>query len=549
MAGRPEVPAVRMFGPLEVTLAHRTVGARGFGGIKPRQLLEVLLLERGRPVPKDHLADRVWGERLPVSAAATIETYVSQLRRIVGRQVIRTEAGGYRVPAAAVSTDLDAFDALVRRAAAASGEHRRAHLQAALDLAAGELLADEPYADWVLGPREHYRARRMQAQLELAECCLELGELDGALAVVGEVLAAEPTSERAHRAGMLAYHRRGDRAAALRQYARCRAELSDALGVAPSPQTAALHLTILRGGPAQDLPAAPVRYAESDGARIAYQVVGDGPVDLVFVPSFVTNLGATWDDPRYARFLRRLASMARLVLFDKRGTGLSDPVVNRPTPAERVADLRSVLDASGSRRAVLFGVCGGGAHCVWFAAEHPDRTAGVVLFGSAARIISTEDYPWGWTPEQHERLLAAFEEAWLTGGRPEKRNPGLADDPRYRDWFARYVRLAASPFTARQLAEANAAADLRELLPGLRTPCLVMARTEDVWLRPENSRYLAARIPGARLVELPGVDHDPWVGDIEPVLAAVREFLPVTAQHQTLRSASSAQRGLLARNT
>jgi pimeloyl-ACP methyl ester carboxylesterase/DNA-binding SARP family transcriptional activator len=548
VARGPDVPAVRMFGPLEVTLARRTLGAREFGGIKPRQLLEVLLLERGRPVPKDRIADRLWGERLPVSTAATIETYVSQLRRIVGRQVIRTETGGYRVPAAAVSTDLDAFDVLVRRAAAASGEHRRAHLRAALDLASGELLADEPYAHWVLAPREHYRVRRLQAQLELADCCVELGELDEALGVVSEVLVVEPTSERAHRVAMLAHHRRGDRATALRQYARCRTVLVDVFGVAPSAQTAALHLAILRGGPAQDPPVAPVRYAESDGARIAYQVVGGGPVDLVFVPSFVTNLGATWDDPTYARFLRRLASMARLVLFDKRGTGLSDPVVNPPRPAERVTDMRSVLDAAGSRRAVLFGVCGGGAQCVWFAAGHPERTAGVVLFGAAARIVSTEDYPWGWTPEQYERLLAAFEEAWLTGGRPEKRNPGLANDARYRDWFARYVRLAASPFTARQLAEANARVDLRQVLPTLHTPCLVMARTEDVWLRPENSRYLAARIPGARLVELPGADHDPWVGDIEPVLVAVRQFLDVVARRQIDRSARSAQRGLVARN-
>jgi pimeloyl-ACP methyl ester carboxylesterase len=183
-------------------------------------------------------------------------------------------------------------------------------------------------------------------------------------------------------------------------------------------------------------------------------------------------------------------------------------------------------------------VCGGGSQCIRFAAQHPDRTAGLVLFGAVARLINTEDYPWGWTAEQHERFLAAFEQAWLTGGRPERRNPGLAGDPRYRDWFARYVRLAASPFTARQLAEANARADVRELLPGLRTPTLVMVRTDDVWLRAENSRYLAAHIPGARLVELPGVDHDPWVGDIEPVLVAVREFLSATAQV-----------GLVARNT
>lgn len=538
MAGRPDVPAVRMFGPLELTLAHRTVGARELGGIKPRQLLEVLLLERGRPVPKDRIADCLWGERLPVSTAATIETYVSQLRRIVGRQVIRTEAGGYRIPAGSVTTDVDEFDALVQRAAAATGEWRRAALRSALDLATGELLADEPYAPWVLGPREHYRTRRIQAQLDLAECCVELGEFGAALAAADEVLEAEPTSERAHRTGMLADHLRGDRAAALRRFARCRAELAEALGVEPSAQTAALHEAILRGGSPARPPAAPVRYADSDGTRIAYQVVGDGPVDLVFVPSFVTNLGATWDDPTYARFLQRLASMARLVLYDKRGTGLSDPVVELPTPAQRTADLRSVLDAAGSERAVLFGVCGGGSQCIRFAAEHPDRTAGLVLFGAVARVINTEDYPWGWTAEQHERFLGAFEQAWLTGGRPERRNPGLAGDPRYRDWFARYVRLAASPFTARQLAEANARADVRDLLPGLCTPTLVMVRTEDVWLRAENSRYLAAHIPGARLVELPGVDHDPWVGDIEPVLVAVREFLSATAQA-----------GLVARNT
>ena len=531
--------AVRMFGPLQLALADRLWGPRDLGGIKPRQLLEVLLLERGQPVSKDRIADCLWGERLPGSTAATIETYVSQLRRILGRAMIRTESGGYRVPVEAVSTDVDAFDALVRRAAAATGERRRATLQAALDLAGGELLVDEPYAPWVLGPREHYRVRRVQAQLELAECCLELDEWDAAVRAADEVLSVEPTSERAHRAGMLAEHRRGDRAVALGRYARCQAELAQALGVAPSAQTEALHQEIRHGGSPAQVLAAPIRYADGAGVRVAYQIVGDGPADVVFVPSFVTNLGATWDDPTYARFLRRLSSMARLVLFDKRGTGLSDPVVDVPTPEQRSADLLGVLDAAGSDRAVLFGVCGGGSQCVRFAAQHPDRTAGLVLFGAAARIINTDDYPWGWTSEQHAAFLAAFEQAWLTGGRPERRNPGLAADPRYRDWFARYVRLAASPFTARQLAEANARADVRHMLPDLRTPCLVMVRREDVWLRAENSRYLAAHIRDARLVELPGVDHDPWVGDIEPVLAAIREFLRAIA----------AQPGLVARKT
>jgi pimeloyl-ACP methyl ester carboxylesterase len=136
-------------------------------------------------------------------------------------------------------------------------------------------------------------------------------------------------------------------------------------------------------------------YADCGAGRIAYQVIGDGPVDLVFVPSFVTNLGATWDDPTYTAFLRSLASMSRLILFDKRGTGLSDPALDLPSMNERAGELVAVLDAVGSERAVLFGVCGGGAVSAHLAAEHPERTAGLVLHGAAARIIRTDDYPWG----------------------------------------------------------------------------------------------------------------------------------------------------------
>jgi pimeloyl-ACP methyl ester carboxylesterase/DNA-binding SARP family transcriptional activator len=527
MERHPDRSVVRLLGPLAVTVAGRTWGPRDLGGIKPRQLLEILLLDRGRVVPKDRIADDLWGEHLPRSTSATVETYVSLLRRKLGRSLIVTETGGYRVPREVVDTDLDRFDALLAEAAVATGSARRAALRAALTLGSDELLADEPYAPWVLGPREHHRARRQQAQVDLAECALGLGELVAAVAAAEEVLADDPGAERAARVAMSAHHRRGDTAAALRVHDGCREALADTLGVAPSSATTALCRAITRGvaEPAQDRAVAPVRYADNGGTRIAYQVVGAGPPDLVFVPSFVTNLGVTWDDPTYASFLRRLAGMSRLVLFDKRGTGLSDPVVDPPSSEERVADMRSVLDAAGIERAVLFGVCGGGSPCIRFAAEHPNRTLGLILFGAAAKILRTDDYPWGWTYEQHERFLAAFEQAWLTGGTPQRRNPGLAGNPRYRDWFARYVRLAASPFTARQLAEANARADVRELLPGLRVPCLVLVREHDVWLHPGNSRYLAAHIPGARLLELPGVDHDPWVGDTDAVLAAIGRFL------------------------
>ncbi|HVE95643.1 MAG TPA: alpha/beta fold hydrolase [Pseudonocardiaceae bacterium] len=551
--------SVRIFGLLELEVRGRRFGPRDLGGAKPKQLLELLLLHRGQTLSKDRLADELWGEKLPQRVAATIESYVSQLRRLLdvepglGRQVIVTDHGGYRLAGGELSVDADRFDALVRRAASAGLVERRAVLEAATALARGELFADEPDAAWVQPPREHYRAGRVQALIHLAECCLELADHPAAIAAAARVLALEPTSERAARVAMRAHHALGDRDEALRVHARCRAALADALGVDPGSRTAELHVAILRGedptallrrtdGPARTAPrgaALPVRYADCGGARIAYQVVGRGPVDLVFVPSFVTNLGATWDDPTYAAFLKHLATMSRLILFDKRGTGLSDPALDLPSTRERADELIAVLDAAGSQRAVLFGVCGGGSVCVQAAVDYPDRTAGLVLHGSSARLIRTDDYPWGWSPEQHERFLAAFEQAWLTGGRPERRNPGLAANPRYRDWFARYVRLAASPFTARRIADMNASIDIRSLLPKVRTQCLVITRREDVWLSADNSRYLARHIDGAQLLELPGVDHDPWVGETEPVLAAVTEFLGRVAD----------QAGLVAQNT
>lgn len=544
----PPSMVVRMLGPLQVEVAGRSFGPRDLGGVKPKQLLEVLLLECGRTVPKDRIADRLWGERLPQRVSATIETYVSVLRRLLdvepglGRQLIVTDHGGYRLAADDMSLDVDRFEALIRRAAGAKPTSRRLALEQAVQLVDDDLLADEPYADWVQPQRQHCRALLLQALVDLAECCVEQDDQRAALSASEHALALQPTSERAARVQMRANVVLGASDEAMRAYERCRASLAEELGVEPTDETTELRAAIMRGeGAAAVLrhsdersleplgrlrAALPISYADNGGVRIAYQAVGDGPLDLVFSPSFITNLGATWDDPTYAAFLRRLASIARLILFDKRGTGLSDPAFDFPTQRERSDDLLRVLDAAGSQHAVLFGVCGGGALCVQFAADHPDRAVGLILHNSAARTLCTDNYPWGLRADLYEQFLAAFEEIWLDeSDRIARRNPGLADNPRYRDWFARYVRLAASPFMARRLAEMNASIDIRALLPTIDCPCLVITRTEDAWLSPENSRYLAEHIPGAQLLELPGRDHDPWVGDTEPVLAAVEAFI------------------------
>jgi pimeloyl-ACP methyl ester carboxylesterase len=361
-----------------------------------------------------------------------------------------------------------------------------------------------------------------------------------ALTAVTQALALEPTSERAYRAAMVAHYALGDRDAALRAHARCAAVLSGEFGVPPAPETAELHLAIMHDVNAAQLPGLgkppaaigrlravlPIGYAGPAGARIAYQAVGYGPVDILFSPSLVSNLAATWDDPTYAAFLRRLATIGRLILFDKRGTGLSDPAIDFPTVRERSDDLVGVLDAAGSQRAILFGTCGGGALCLQFAADHPDRTMALILHNAMAKMLKADDYPWGCPPEHYERFLAAFDEAYLGDGAGQaRRNPGLADDPRYRDWFARYMRLAANPWMSKRLAELNRDLDVRSVLGQIRAPTLVICRSEDVWLSAGNSRYLAREIADSQLVELPGVDHDPWVGDSEQVFTAVEAFV------------------------
>jgi pimeloyl-ACP methyl ester carboxylesterase/DNA-binding SARP family transcriptional activator len=536
----PEITAT-LFGPLELRAGAARFGPRDLGGVKPKQLLELLLLERGRPVPKDRIVEALWAERLPRDAAATIATYVSVLRRRLGRglgrRLIVTEHGAYRVPRDELVVDIDVYEALLREAAGSDGEERRRLLGGAVEIGELELVSDEPYATWVIPLREHYRERQAQALVDLAESCLVLGDDAGAAAAAERAIARDPTRERAHRAAMLARETGGDRAGALRAYERCRRVLREELGVSPSRALIELHGAIVRAEHPSAPAIEPIRYARNGSVRIAYQTVGAGSLDLVFSPSHVSNLGATWDDPTYARFLQRLAGMARLILFDKRGTGLSDPALDFPTTRERSEDLVAVLDAVGSERAVLFGVCGGGALCMQLAADHPDRVAALILHNAIARMLSCHDYPWGWEPAMYERLLDGLDEAWLGNGeRLVRRNPSLADNPRYRSWFARYVRLAANPWLARRLAEMNRELDVRDALPEIRAPSVVVCRTEDVWLSADNSRYLARRIPGARLVELPGVDHDPWVGDSEEVLAVVEAFLSELA----VRPASAA---------
>jgi pimeloyl-ACP methyl ester carboxylesterase len=270
------------------------------------------------------------------------------------------------------------------------------------------------------------------------------------------------------------------------------------------------------------------RYARSGGVNIAYQVVGDGPIDLVLVPGWVSNLDVFWEEPTMARLLTRLASFSRLILFDKRGTGLSDRVSDMPSLEVRMDDVRAVMDAVGSQRAALFGYSEGGAMCILFAATYPDRASALIMGGAFARRTKATDYPWGPAPEQQSALVDEMERDWGGPVGIEDRSPSLVHDQRYRHWWARWLRSSASPAAAATLMRMNMEIDVRHVLPAVRVPTLVLHSVNDRVIDVGAGRYLAERIPGAKLVELQGIDHVPWGCDSDVIVDEIEEFLTGT---------------------
>jgi pimeloyl-ACP methyl ester carboxylesterase len=272
-----------------------------------------------------------------------------------------------------------------------------------------------------------------------------------------------------------------------------------------------------------------VRYAKSGDISIAYQVVGKGPIDLVYVPGWVSHLEYGWESPLLTRFYEGLAAFSRLILFDKRGTGLSDRAAGLPTIEQRMDDVRAVMDAAASKRAVVFAMSEGGGMAISFAATHPERTRALVLFGAFAKRECSADYPWAPTPAERQGFYDEIADHWGGPVGIDSIAPSLARDAAFRDWWAIYQRRGASPAAALALARMNTPIDVRELLPTIRAPTLVMHRTGDREAHVDEGRYMAARIPNAQFLELPGEDHLVFVGDLEALIRATREFVAKNA--------------------
>ena len=299
------------------------------------------------------------------------------------------------------------------------------------------------------------------------------------------------------------------------------ADVDDTAATQPDPEPTT-------AGTATERP--PVRYTISDGLHIAYQVTGGGNTDIVLIPGFVTHLELDWDGDRHKRFLDRLGSMGRLIRFDKRGTGMSDRPPGVPDLETRMHDVLAVMDAVGSERAILCGYSEGGPMAILMAAMHPERVSGLSLFGTYARRIWAEDYPWAQTEEERVAYTAHMVDGW--NWHEDLRDRCPSGDAAMQDWWARRVRAAATPGTVKALMDMNGLVDVRELLPHLRVPTQVVHSRRDRVIPPEGATYIADRIPGASLVLLDGEDHLPY-GDpdqvldvMEPVIASASQPAP-----------------------
>jgi DNA-binding SARP family transcriptional activator/pimeloyl-ACP methyl ester carboxylesterase len=476
------------------------------------------LADARAPVGRDHVAGLLWPDADADAARGRLRRTLHKIGAAFAAEVIEADRSSLAL-APAIEAHIDTHDF---EAACAAGQ-----LHAALRLYRGDFLQGlslngcADFEEWAFFRREALRSRLVQVLERLIERELGAGDARAAVAAAARLVGLDPLSESAQRHLIGAHLRAGDRAAAERQYEACARLLQAELGVAPDAQTQALLASPL----VEEPPGTRTRYAERGGLHIAYQVLGSGPVDIVMAPGFVSHVERIWDEPRSRAVLMALSRMGRLIIFDRRGVGLSDRVGAPPTVEATAEDLATAMDAAGCRRVLLIGASEGGPGCIHFAAHHPERLAGLVLYGSLAKGSRTPDYPFVLTHAQYGIWLQRLIRDW--GGPAEIATfaPSLVGDALAERWWAGLLRAASSPGAIKAVLESLRDTDVRRLLPRIATPTLVLHRRGDRAVRIEAGRHLAGTIPGARLIELDGDDHWLWAGDQRRVVEQIEAFV------------------------
>jgi pimeloyl-ACP methyl ester carboxylesterase/DNA-binding SARP family transcriptional activator len=507
--------SLRTFGFPEV---HRDGSPCKLALRKGLALLVHLADARGA-VGRDALGTLLWPDSSPDQARPRLRRLLHRVQLALGEDVFDADRTTVRwSDKISLEVDTALFEAACDR-----GDFEDACRRYGGDFLQGFSPGDSrEFEDWAFFRREALRGRMIQALERMVQNKTAAGEPAAAASYAGRLVEFDPFSEVYARHLMRSHLLAGDRAAAERCFAALTARLRDELDIEPEPETSALLQT--GAVPAGDA-GPPTRYAQGDGVHLAYQVYGEGQKDILLLPGFVSHVERAWEGPRCRAFLSSLMAAGRLIAFDRRGVGLSDRVGSVPSLDANARDIRTVLDAAGSRRVVLIGASEGGPACIKFAADHPDRVAGLVLFASLAKGCSAPDYPHALRASQYESWLQHLVAGWGGPAGIETFAPSLASDPHARAWWAGLLRAASSPGAIKGVLEALRDMDVRDLLARTSVPTLVLHRRGDRAVRIDAGRHLAAHIPKAKFIELEGDDHWFFAGDQQQVLEPIKQFI------------------------
>lgn len=480
--------------------------------------LLIYLAETQGPVARDVVATLLWPESPQDTARARLRRLLHRIELALGQQVFETDRASLRwSPKVELQVDSHLFES-----ACDAGDFEQAGLHYRGDFLAGFSLDDCPeFEDWAFFRRESLRGRLMHALERLIQDKNAAGEHFAATTHARRLVELDPLSEVYGRHLIRSFMLAGDRSSAERHYAALIQRLRDELGGEPEAATAALMnpaMAVIDAAP-QTL------YVEGAGVHLAYQTYGSGEFDILIMPGFVSHVERLWEHPACRSFLASLMTLGRLVIFDRRGIGLSDRVGSAPGVDVTAEDIGTVLRATGTRRAVLFGASECGPACIKFAVDDPRLVAGLILFGSLAKGSWAPDNPHALRASQYDAWRQQLVAEWGGSAGIETFAPSLSHDPQARAWWAGLLRAASSPGGIWAVLKALRDTDVRHLLPRVKVPTLVLHRRDDRAVRMAAGRDMASQIPGAQFVELEGNDHWFFAGDQQPVIEAIKAFV------------------------
>ncbi|NIM92227.1 MAG: alpha/beta fold hydrolase [Anaerolineales bacterium] len=508
---------------------------------KALALLAYLTITEGE-YSRDYLATLLWPESDQSNARASLRRTLYRINKSAGGELLTTIGDAITInPSAEMAVDVGTFRRIVDECPEklpSPMERDSQYIQSlenavalySEDFLMGFSIPDcYQFEEWRFFEAENLRASLVRILEQLVEFYQNHGDFDRAIHHGRRLLSLDSLNEHSHRILMRLYAASDQQSAAIRQYAECKRVLEQELGVSPEPETTELHETIRQHRQVVSIPSVTtypkVKYIPSGDIHIAYQVIGDGPIDIFFIGGFTSHLHQAWEEPSLATFINNLASFSRLIVFDKRGEGLSDRVGYPPTLEDTMDDILAVMRGAGSEHAVLFGWNEGGPTCVLFAATYPELVSGLILYGTYAKGCRAEDYPWMISWEQYDIWLDRITKNWGEPHNLEYYAPSRTEDPQLREWWAKTLRMGSSPGGMKAVLEVMREIDVRDVLSVINIPTLVLHRKGDMAIREGAGRHLATHIPGARYVELEGNDHWIFVGDTQSILTEVQEFV------------------------